>query len=256
MDVILTAGGTPTPEDPLFTYCNGLPKAMLPIGDKPMIQWVLDALAAAKSIERIVLIGLANDIQVNYPREMVRIEDQGSMVENIIAGANTLLSFPQPNKYALVTASDIPGVTPEVIDWISEQTVKAGKDLIYTVVSQPVMEKRYPGSKRSYIPLKDMKICGGDINSICLANVNYDNPMWRKLIDSRKNALKQAALLGFDTLLLILLRAITLAQTEKRVCKRLEVDGLVLPSPYAEIAMDVDKPGQLELLRYDLLKKT
>ena len=255
MDVILTAGGTPTHEDPLFPYCNGLPKAMIPFGDKPMIQWVLDALAAAKSIKRIVLIGLADDIQVHYPREMVRIEDQGSMVENIIAGANKLLSFPEPSQYALVTASDIPGVTPESIDWISEQTVQAGKDLIYTVVSQSVMEKRYPGSKRSYIPLKDMKVCGGDINSICLANVNYDNPMWRKLIDSRKNALKQAALLGFDTLLLILLRAITLAQTEKRVCERLEVDGLVLPSPYAELAMDVDKPGQLELLRNDLLKQ-
>lgn len=255
MDVILTAGGNPAPDDPLYAYSDGLPKALIPIGDKPMIQWVLDALAAAKTIDRIVLIGLSDDYSVNYPREIVRIEDQGSMVENIIAGANKLLSFPEPSQYALVTASDIPGVTPESIDWISEQTLKGGKDLIYTVVSQPVMEKRYPGSKRSYIPLKDMKICGGDINSICLANVNYDNPMWRKLIDSRKNALKQAALLGFDTLLLILLRAITLAQTEKRVCKRLEVDGLVLPSPYAELAMDVDKPGQLELLRNDLLKQ-
>jgi len=255
MDVILTAGGTPTPEDPLFPYCNGLPKAMIPIGDKPMIQWVLDALATAKSIERIVLIGLADDIQVNYPREMVRIEDQGNMVENIIAGANTLLSFPQPSQYALIAASDVPAVTPEAIDWVSEQTIKAKKDLIYTVVAQPVMENRFPESKRSFIPLKDMKVCGGDINAICVPNVNYDNPMWRKLINARKNALKQASLLGFDTLLLILLRAITLAQTEKRVCKRLEVNGLVLPSPYAEIAMDVDKPGQLEILKNDLLKQ-
>ena len=37
MDVILTAGGTPTPEEPLYAYCNDLPKAMIPIGDKPMI---------------------------------------------------------------------------------------------------------------------------------------------------------------------------------------------------------------------------
>ena len=255
MDVILTAGGTPTPDDPLYSYCNGMPKAMIPIGDKPMIQWVLDALAAAKSIDRIVLIGLDDHIQVQYPREVVRIKDQGSMVENIIAGAQTLLSFPQPSQYALVTASDIPGVTPEAIEWISEQTVTAKKDLIYTVVPQPVMEKRYPASKRSYIPLKDMKVCGGDINAICVPNVNYDNPMWRKLIDARKNALKQASLLGLDTLLLILLRAITLAQTEKRVCKRLEVNGMVLPSPYAELAMDVDKPRQLELLSNDLLGK-
>ena len=115
------------------------------------------------------------------------------------------------------------------------------------------MEKRFPGSKRSFIPLKDMKICGGDVNAICLANVNYDNPMWRKLIDARKNALKQAALLGIGTLFLILFKAITLAQAEKRICRQLDVNGMVLPSPFAELAMDIDKPGQLELLRNDLL---
>lgn len=215
---------------------------------------MLDALAAAKTIDRIVMIGLADNIQVNYPREMVRIEDRGSMVENIIAGSSTLLSFPTPSQYALVVASDVPAVTPAAIDWISEQTVKAQKEMIYTVVTQPVMEKRFPSSKRTYIPLKDMAICGGDVNAIELKKINYDNPIYRKLIDARKNALKQAALLGFDTLLLIMLRAITLAQAEKRVCRRLEVNGMVLPSPFAELAMDIDKPGQLELLRQDLVK--
>jgi GTP:adenosylcobinamide-phosphate guanylyltransferase len=254
MDVILTAGGTPTPEDPLYSYSDGLPKAMIPIGDKPMIQWVLDALAGAKTINRVVLIGLADNIQVNYPRDLVRIEDQGTMVENIIAGAQKLLSFPDPSQYALIAASDVPAVTSEAIDWVSDQTVKLQKDLVYTVVSKPVMEERFPESKRSYIPLKDISICGGDINAIDLRKVNYDNPIYRKLIDARKNALKQASLLGFDTLLLILFRAITLEQTEKRVCNRLEVSGRVLPSPYAEIAMDVDKPGQLEILRNDLIQ--
>ena len=254
MDVILTAGGTPTPEDPLYSFSDGLPKAMIPIGDKPMIQWVLDALATAKTINRVVLIGLAVDMQVYYPREMVRIEDRGSMVENILAGVATLRSYPDPSQYALITASDIPAATPEAIDWVSEQTIAAKKDLVYTVISQSVMETRYPDSRRSYIPLKDIKICGGDINAIDMTRINYNNPLYRKLIASRKNALKQAALLGLDTLLLIFFRAITLAQTEKRVCKRLDVDGKVLPCPYAEIAMDVDKPGQLEILRKDLLQ--
>ncbi|PKO04939.1 MAG: hypothetical protein CVU41_14355 [Chloroflexi bacterium HGW-Chloroflexi-3] len=254
MDVILTAGGIPTLDDPLYAYSKGLPKALIPIGDKPMVQWVLDALAAAETIDRVVLIGLADEYTVKYPRDLVRIEDQGSMVENIIAGVNKLLSFPEPSQYALIVASDVPAVTPELIDWVSEKAINSQKALIYTVVTRPVMEKRFPESKRTYIPLKDMAICGGDINAIDLTKINYDKPLYRKLIDARKNALKQASLLGFDTLLLILFRAITLAQTEKRVCKRLKVDGLVLPSPYAEIAMDVDKPGQLELLKKDLLK--
>ncbi len=256
MDVILTAGGTPAPEDPLYAYSKGLPKALIPIGDKPMIQWVLDALAGAKTIKRIVMIGLADNIQVQYPREIVRIEDRGSMVENIIAGATSLLALPTPSQFALIVASDVPAVTSEAIDWVSEETVKAQKEMIYTVVEQSVMEQRFQESKRSYIPLKDLAICGGDVNAIELKKINYENPLYQKLIAARKNALKQAAILGLDTLLLIFLRAITLKQLEKRASKRLGVNGLVLESPYAEIAMDVDKPGQLELLRNDLVQAT
>ena len=114
------------------------------------------------------------------------------------------------------------------------------------------MEKRFPGANRSYIKLKDSAVCGGDVNAIRLDKINYENPMWRKLVDTRKNVLKQAALLGFDTLFLILLRALTLAQTEARVCNKLGIAGRLLISPYAEIAMDVDKPHQFEILNQDL----
>ena len=117
------------------------------------------------------------------------------------------------------------------------------------------MEKRFPGSNRSYIHLKDMDVCGGDLNVVRASLVNGSDELWEKIIASRKNALKQAALLGYDNLLLLLLRQINLENAVRRVARRLNLTGRALVCPYAEIAMDVDKPHQLEIMRADLSKR-
>jgi NDP-sugar pyrophosphorylase family protein len=59
MDAILTAGGIPLPEDPLYTYTNGDSKALVDVAGKPMIQWVLDALSDAKLVDNVIIIGLS-----------------------------------------------------------------------------------------------------------------------------------------------------------------------------------------------------
>jgi len=82
-----------------------------------------------------------------------------------------------------------------------------------------------------------------------------DPAIWEKLIASRKNPVKQAAIIGFDTLLLMLLRMITLDEAVKKATARLSLSGKAIICPYAEIAMDVDKPHQLEMMRADLAKR-
>ncbi len=51
MDAIVTAGGIPLPEEPLYDATQGHPKALVDVAGKPMVQWVLDALTEARSIE-------------------------------------------------------------------------------------------------------------------------------------------------------------------------------------------------------------
>jgi GTP:adenosylcobinamide-phosphate guanylyltransferase len=254
MDVILTAGGIPEPDDPLFAITNGLPKALMQIGGQTLIQWSLDALSKAESIDNVVLVGLPAGTEIRYSGTILRMENQGNLVSNITVAAQKLLENGASSPYALVMASDVPTVQPEILDWLTTQVEQADSDLVYTVVTREVMETRFPNSHRSYIKLKDVAVCGGDINAIRLDKISYDNPMWRRLVDTRKNALKQAALLGFDTLFKILTRSLTLEQTESRVCQKLGVNGKLLLSPYAEIAMDVDKPSQYELLNQELLQ--
>ena len=54
MDAIVIAGGNPQPQESLYAYSRGNPKALIDIAGKPMVQWVLDALGGAQSVDRVV----------------------------------------------------------------------------------------------------------------------------------------------------------------------------------------------------------
>jgi len=252
MDAVITAGGIPEPGNPLYLYTQGKPKAILEIAGKPMVQWVLDALADSKTIKNIVIVGLESGSDLNCIKPMEFVPNQGSLLNNIRAGVKKVSESNPEAVYALVVSADIPAITGEMIDWSVNTSPETGEDIYYSVVPREVMEKRFPESRRSYIRLKDMEVCGADMNMIRISIATGRDEIWNKLIDARKNAFKQAALIGYDTLFLLLLRRLTINKLVRIVAKRLDLKGRALVCPYAEVGMDVDKPHQFELLRADL----
>lgn len=255
MDAVVIAGGVPEPDDPLYSYTQGMPKALLDICGKPMIQWVLDALCQAQTIEHVVIIGLPADSGVTCDKLAAFIPSQGSMLANIRAGALKVLEFNPNAGHILLASSDVPAITAESIDWVVHTTMQTDEDAYYNVITREVMEARYPASKRSYVRMRDAQVCGGDVNVVRTKTVTENHDLWERIVESRKNALKQAALLGYDTLILLLLRMITLEGAVKKVTRRLHLSGRAVVCPYAEIGMDVDKPHQLEMMRADLERR-
>ena len=255
MDAIVTAGGIPEPEDLLYPYTQGNPKAMLDICGKPMIQWVLDALSGAERVDNVVVMGLQAESGVTCAKPLTFMPSQGGMLDNIRNGVLKVLEINPQAQLVLLVSSDIPAITSEIVDWAVNAALETDEDVYYNLITREVMEARYPTSKRSYVHLKDADVCGGDMNVVHSRMVTENDAIWEKIIASRKNAFKQAALLGYDTLLLLLLRMITLEGAVKKVTKRLDLKGRAILSPYAEVGMDVDKPHQLEIMRADLAKR-
>jgi len=254
MDAVVTAGGAPRPGEPLYEHTQGGYKAMLDIQGKPMVQWVLDALGASQMIRRVVVVGLPVFTDLACSKSMTILPDQGDMLANLKAGVDELVREDPSTQQFLAVASDIPAITPEMVDWMAKTVLETDDDIYYTVISRAVMEKRFPGSRRSYTQLKEVEICGGDLNAVRAPIVKPENPLYHRLIEARKSSIKQAALLGYDTLLLLLLRRLSVEEAAAQVSKRLGVKGRAVVCPYAEIGMDVDKPRQLEILRADLAR--
>ena len=59
-------------------------------------------------------------------------------------------------------------------------------------------------------------------------------------------------LLGLDNLALVALRLAKLETMVSRIEKKLDLQARALRCPFAEMAMDADKPHQLAILEYDL----
>lgn len=252
MDAIVTAGGIPRPGEPLYAECLGKSKALLDVCGKPMIQWVLDALDGSASVERVVVIGLPTDTPLRFNKPLTFIANQGSMLQNIIAGLHEVMRLNPDANAVLVAASDTPALTTAMVDWVAARVNESDDEIYYNVIRRETMEKRYPASKRTYTRLKDCEVCGGDLNAVRVRLLNDQNPVWMEIIEARKNPLKQASLLGFDVLLGLLFRRHTLGQMVKKVCQRLHLKGRELLCPYAELGMDVDKDFQLEIVRADI----
>jgi choline kinase len=89
MDAIVLAGGAPAPDSPLYPFTKGKPKAALDIGGKPMLQWVLDALEKAETIDRVVIVGCV-DLQAELQgTKVVSFQPTGGdMISSFKSGAD------------------------------------------------------------------------------------------------------------------------------------------------------------------------
>lgn len=257
MDAIITAGGKINQDDPLHPYAahENQKKALLDVAGKPMIQWVVDAVCSSDSVENIVVIGFDETPPLSCRKQIVFMPDQGGMIQNIRTAIHKVREIHPGSHHVLVVSSDIPGITTEMVDWTIHTALETDHDIYYNVITKEVMETRYPTSKRSYIHLRDMDICGGDMNVIRTHTVTSNDELWERIVAARKSALRQASLIGWDTLFLLLFRLISLDRGVKMATKRLNITGRVLVCPYAEVGMDVDKPHQLEIMRADLAQR-
>lgn len=249
MYAIVTAGGVIEPNQPLYKLAHGGLKSMISIANKPMVQWVLDALGNAATVKHVVVVGLPrmSDLECRVP--LTLLPDQGGMFANIRAGAAEVKQLDPEASHAILSTADIPAIRGEIIDWLAQQCDSFDQDVYFTLVERTVMEAKFPGVKLPFMHLKELEVCPGHLHCFRLQAALDDTPLWKGLVDSRKSSLRQASLLGYDAMLFLMLRRLSLKDAEAAVCKRLGVLGKAVLCPYPEAGLDVDKPAQYEIMR-------
>lgn len=249
---VITAGWSPKEDDPLAEYTQDKPKSLIPIAGKPMIVHVVDGLAGSRYIKHFVIVALDPAVEVTFPVTVEYVPDAGNIVANAEAGLQYALTRYPDLDAVLLSSSDVPTITPPIVDAFIEECFRTDHDLYYSIVERSVMETRFPESHRSYIHLREGDFAGGDIfltrPSLSLSQME----LLRALAGSRKNVLQQARMIGLSTFFKLAIRRLSLVDLERRACKVLNLRGRAIPFPYAEVGMDVDKPFQLEIVRAEL----
>lgn len=256
MDCVIMAGGTPTPDDPMYTYTQGRPKALIDMNGRTMLERVVDALQASCSIEDIVVVGLGSDMGMEFQRPVHHLPDQNNLVANALAGINWLRQQKPDTEILFLCSADIPTLTGKIVDQFVELCRPFDKAIYYTFATQATIEARFPHSRRTFVKLKGLNVAGGDVAIIHADLADSHHELWQAMTNARKHAWRLARIVGLRLLLKFLFRQVSIADIEAAAQRLINRPAKVILSPYAELAMDADKPSQVELLREDLRNVT
>ena len=251
MDCIVTAGGQIQEDDPLYPFTSGKPKSLIEINGMTMLEYVVRALEASPLVDHIYVVGLdQSDVNhLHLPQNITLVPESGGLVANLSAALNRLLLDNPQAKTALLCSADIPLLTPEVINAYIEDCRPFDCIAYYNVVTRETIEKHFPGSGRTFVRLRDQAIAGGDMTLVQTRILNTNEALWEAIVNGRKHAWRLARLVGLRVLLRLLFRRLTVSEIEQLASRLLDAPVRIINSPFPELAMDVDKPRQVELLR-------
>jgi hypothetical protein len=191
---------------------------------------------------------------MTFKRPVHHLPDNGSLVANNIAGIAWLREQNPDLGVVLASSSDIPLITADMVDQLVALCQPLDADYYYTYAPKAAMEKRFPGSKRTYVKLKGLEISGGDLGLLRASTIDANQELFEALANARKHAWKIAKVVGFKMLIKFLFRRLGLAELKVEAERILNGPVRIVEVPYAELAMDADKPEQVDMLRAEFPK--
>jgi len=263
-------------------------KALLPVAGVPMLTRVLRALAAVEGLERIavsidrpdVLAELAElrDDATSPPLEVhISRESPAASVLDFLTGRPA-------DETVLVTTADHPLLTGAALGYFRDAVARSSADAVVGVVTEDTLRAagrdaprrafpnawgretsrgegvagddggRWPpepalgASRRTLFPLRGERIAGANLFALRGEGGRRAAAFWRRTEGLRKRPWRLVALFGPVPLTLLALGRLdlegALARASARMGARLEAVRL----PFAECAVDVDRPEDLELV--------
>lgn len=232
---------------------HGMPNALTPIAGKAMGQWVLDALTAAGQVESIVLVGAETAQSLTSPKIAARVPEGGRFLANLVAGLGRMLELQPQTRYVLFCTADIPLITADIVNQVVTRweilQKEAEADMYYHVIPRAVMEQRFSAANRKCIRLLEGDFAGANMHVLATNLIHRQQDLWGSLLDSREGVLQQAIRLGGDVIFKLMTRSLSMEALESYAPKRLGIRLKIVPSDFAEIGMEANKPFRLEICR-------
>lgn len=218
-------------------------EALLPIAGRPMLSYVLDAVCGAQQVGRVVVVGTP-EIEPVLPEGVALVEAGDELIANVERG---IAALEQSVPVAIVT-SDIPLVTPAIIDGFVAECGRRPADLHYPAIAKELVEAAFPGVKRTYAKLREGTYTGGNIFLVHPRIVAATIGKLKSFVDARKSPAKMAGLLGPGFVVKMAMGALSAYEVEVKVGRMFGIRGVVVFTEYPEIGVDVDKLSDLELV--------
>ncbi|MDB5369361.1 MAG: hypothetical protein JWP20_919 [Roseomonas sp.] len=240
---VILAGSRAGAADPMAVAGGVSHKALLRVGGVPMLARVLAALQASPGIGRIVVM-----IE-DPPRNLagfdlppgVELRESAASPSRSVAAA--LAEFGAP---LLVTTADHALLTPAMVEHFLA-AVPPGTDVAAGLARAETVLAAWPGTRRTWMRFRDGRFSGCNLfwmgGPAAAAVVTF----WLRAEQNRKKPLAMVALLGPLALLRFALGLLSLPAALALLGRRTGARLAAVDMPFAEAAVDVDKPADLVL---------
>jgi 2-phospho-L-lactate guanylyltransferase (CobY/MobA/RfbA family) len=148
----------------------------------------------------------------------------------------------------LVTTADHALMTPKIIDHFAACADQSDADLVVGVVAESVLRAAYPSTTRTYLRFRDGGYSGANLFAFRSQQALRAAEFWVKAEAFRKQPWRLARAFGPMTLLLFALRRLSLEEALERASHAIGCRIRAVPLPFAEAAIDVDRPSDLALV--------
>jgi GTP:adenosylcobinamide-phosphate guanylyltransferase len=228
-------------------------KALAPVGGRPMVLRVLDALAGSNWVDAGVLCGPAAAIVENEPLLQERLASPS--LKWLPPGATpstsvvTALSSIPGGTPVLVTTADHALLQPEMVDYFCREALATRCDVVAALASFDQIMSKYPGMRRTRIRFRNGGFCGCNLFAFLTPQSHAAADFWRRVENDRKRPVKMLGTLGWLVVLRYLLGRLSMEDALRQVSRRMGMRAGIVIMPFPEAAVDVDSAGDLDIAR-------
>jgi GTP:adenosylcobinamide-phosphate guanylyltransferase len=247
----LVLAGRRDSENPFAEVQGDTHRALLDVVGVPMLVRVVRALRASSSVDRIA-VSIDDRDAFEAVAELRELETRGEITCHA--------SLPSPSRSVqdalnnhwlgdrvFVTTADHALLTPEIIDHFAARADQTDADLAVGVVAESVLRAAYPSTTRTYLRFRDGGYSGANLFAFRSRQALRAAEFWVKAESFRKQPWRLARAFGPITLLLFALRRLNLEEALERASRAIGCRIRAVPLPFAEAAIDVDRPSDLDL---------
>jgi len=242
LPVLVLAGSRDGAQDPLARLGKVAHKALLPVAGRPMIDRVLETLSRTPDIGPV-------HVSIEAPEALETLDRIFTCLPTAKGPSGSVaLALDHLGTPLLITTADHPLLQSLWITEFLRAAQSTPSDLAVGIALRHVIERDVPGTRRTYISLRDMRFSGCNLFLLRTPEARAIITLWQKLERDRKHPLKMARTLGLTILLRALLGRLDSQTLTARIHALTGATVTLVPIDHGRAAVDVDKSQDLALV--------
>jgi len=242
LTAVVLAGGPP---DELVRGDSDAPnKAFLSIAGVPLVARSIAPLRASGRIGRVIAVAPRSPRTSTALAQADEVREDGPHIGDSLRSGLAGLPGDEP---VLLAAADLPVLSTVAVDEFVDLALASGADVVYACVSREIHMAQFPSVPHTWAKLRDGTFCGGGCALLRPRAFPALERFLGRLGDARKNPVRLARIFGWDVLARYATGRLRISDLERRATRLLDAPVAAVRCSHPEIAVNVDRPGDIAL---------